>query len=95
MEVGGVVCVLRIRSEVLGLPAMSAHTFKASTQEAELQKPRGKVSTFRELPRTVELDGLGLCFNFSRWCCLRAKFYSLNGTSATESVVLRSGSLYQ
>lgn len=41
---------------------------------------------------TVNFEGLGLCFGFSRWCCLHAEFefYSPSGTSTMESVVLRS-----
>ena len=42
----------------------------------------------------MDFDGLGLCFSFGRWCCLHAEFYSLNGTSIIESVVLRSGVRY-
>ena len=38
----------------------------------------------------MDFDELGLCFSFGRWCCLHAEFYSLNGTSTMESVVLRS-----
>ena len=38
--------------------------------------------TFRNFPRTMGLDGLGLCFH--------VEFYSLNGPSIMESVILRS-----
>lgn len=44
-------------------------------------------------PRTVAFDGLGLCFSVGGCCCPRAEFYSLNGTSTMESVVLRSWGL--
>ena len=30
----------------------------------ELQKPKSKVSTFRDLPRNMDFDGLGLWFSF-------------------------------
>ena len=42
----------------------------------------------------MDFDELGLCFHFSRQCCLLAEFYSLNGTSIMESAVLRSGAYY-
>jgi hypothetical protein len=54
---------------------------------------KSKVSTFRDFLRTMDFDGLGLCFHFGRWCCQSAEFYSLNGTSIMESLVLRSGAL--
>lgn len=66
-----------------------------SQPEAELQKPKGKVSTFRDFPRTVDFDRIGLCSPFGRWCCLHAGFRGLNGTSTTWAVVLRSGGLLQ
>ena len=43
----------------------------------------------------MDFDGLGLCSHFGRWCCLRAEFYSLKGTSIIERGVLRSGVLLQ
>lgn len=55
-----------------------------------LQKPESKVSACRDFPGTMEFAGLGLCFGLGRWCCLCAEFYSLNGTSIVELVVLRS-----
>ena len=36
----------------------------------------------------MDFDGLGLCFSFDRWCCLQVEFYSQNGTSIMELVVL-------
>ena len=39
--------------------------------------------------------GLGLCFDFGRWCCLCAEFYGLNGTSTMQLIVLRSVGLSQ
>ena len=56
----------------------------------ELQKPKSKVNMFRDFPGTMGFDGLGLCFSF-----VRLLFYSLNGTSIMESIVLRSGALLQ
>ena len=41
----------------------------------------------------MDFDGLGSGLNFDRWCCLCAEFYSLDGTSIMESVVLRSWAL--
>lgn len=55
----------------------------------ELQKPKA----FGDCPRAVDFDGLGLCFHFSKECCLHAEFYGLNVTSIMELVVLRSESL--
>lgn len=46
---------------------------------------------FRDFPRTMVFNGVGLCCSFGWWCCLCAGFYSLNGTSVMESVVLRYG----
>ena len=43
----------------------------------------------------MDFDGLGLCFSFGRWCCLQVEFYSQNGTSIMELVVLRSGGLFR
>lgn len=44
--------------------------------------------------RAMDFDGVSFCFHFSRWCCYgQAEFYSLNGTSIMESVVLRSRGL--
>ena len=40
----------------------------------------------------MHFDGLSLCFN-GKYCCLCAEFYSLNGTSIMESIVLRSEDL--
>ena len=41
-----------------------------------------------ELQKSMDLDGLVLCFSFGMWCCLHTEFYSL--ISIIESVVLRS-----
>jgi hypothetical protein len=38
----------------------------------------------------MDLDGLGLCSSFGRWCYVHAEFYSLNRTSIVQSVLLRS-----
>ena len=57
----------------------------------ELQKPKNKVSTFRDFLRSMDLDGIGPCFSVGGWCCPWAEFYSLNGIM--ESVVLKSGGL--
>lgn len=51
----------------------------------ELQKPKVKVITLRNVPRTMEFDGLGLCFYFGRCCCLCAGLQGLNGTSIMAS----------
>lgn len=55
-------------------------------ETAELQKSKNKVSTFSDLPRTMDLDGLGLCFCFGRCCCLLAGFQVLDGTSFYHGV---------
>jgi hypothetical protein len=66
---------------------------KYSSSEAGLQKPKDQVSIFKDFPRTMDFDGLGLCFHFG-WCnCLCAEFYGLNSTPIMEWVVLRSGGL--
>lgn len=59
-----------------------------------------KQKHIRDFPRTVDFDGLGLCFHFGWWCCLCAdlvvsELYDLKGTSIIESGVLRSGALLQ
>lgn len=56
-----------------------------------------KVSTFKDLPITMDFDGLGICFHFGRWCHLYlcAEFNGLNGTSIMETIVTRSGHLSQ
>lgn len=56
----------------------------------ELQKHKSKVSSFRDFPRTVGFDGLGLCSRLSGCCCLCAGLQGLNGVSIMVSVVLRS-----
>lgn len=61
----------------------------------QLQKLKSKVSTFRDLPLTIDFDGLDLCFSFARRCCLCAEFYSLNVTSIIELVGLGSEALLQ
>lgn len=40
---------------------------------------KSKVSIFRDFPRTMDFDGLGLCSSFGRCCCLCAGFQGLNG----------------
>jgi hypothetical protein len=59
--------------------------------EVELQKPKRKVITFRDIPRTMDFEGLGLCFHLGMWCCPRAEFYRLSSISIKELVLLRSG----
>jgi hypothetical protein len=43
----------------------------------------------------MDFDGLGLCFYFGRWCCVKAEFYGLSGTSTVVSIVTRSRGLLQ
>jgi hypothetical protein len=45
------------------------------------------ISTYRDFPRTINFDELGLCFCFGRLCSLCAEFYGLNDTFIIESVV--------
>ena len=45
-----------------------------------------KVNTFKDFPRTMNLDGLGLCSHFGRCCCLCAGFQDLNGSSIMAPV---------
>ena len=59
----------------------------------ELQKPKGKVSTFRDFPRTIDFDGSGLCFHLGRYYCPCGRVLWPNGTSIMESVMLRSAGL--
>jgi hypothetical protein len=56
-------------------------------QKWNYRSQKAKLVRFETFP---ELYGLGLCFSFGRWGCLLPEFYSLNGTSIMESVVLRS-----
>lgn len=63
------------------------------SQKQNYGSPKGKVSTFKDFHRTMDFDGLGLCFHFWQVFCLRAEFYNLNGNPIMESVVLRSGCL--
>jgi hypothetical protein len=65
---------------------------ETSQTEAELQKPKIKVSRFRDFPTTICLDGLGLCFYLGRWCCVLS-FMARMVTSIMPSVVLRSRGL--
>lgn len=58
----------------------------------EPQKPKSKVSPFRDI-LNIRYFGLGLCFHFGRWYCLHAEFYGINGTLIIDSVVLKSGGL--
>lgn len=55
---------------------------------SRLQKPKIKVSTFREFPLTMDFDGLSLCSYFGSCCCLCARFQVLSGTSIMVLVVL-------
>lgn len=50
----------------------------------EQENPKIKVSKFRDFPRTVDVDGLGLCSRIDRCCCLCAGFYFHHGISYTE-----------
>jgi hypothetical protein len=51
-----------------------------------------KISAFKDVPTTVDIDGLSLCF----WLLLHlyAEFYVLIGTYIMESVMLRLGTSY-
>lgn len=57
----------------------------------EPQKPKSKVSPFRDI-LNIRYFGLGLCFHFGMWYCLHAEFFfGINGTSIIDSVMLKSG----
>lgn len=60
---------------------------KHSYAEAELQKPKNKISTFSDFSRTMGFDGLGFGF------ILAGGAAYLLGTSIMATVVLGSGSL--
>lgn len=56
--------------------------------------PNIKFSISKDFTKTLDFDKSGLCFHCGRRYCLHAEFYSLNGTSIMESVVLRAGACY-
>ena len=78
-----------------GTAGTSHHEPGCNNRQFQKVEAKTKVSALRNFPRTVDLDGLCLCFHFGRWCCLHAEFHSPNGASIVESVLLRSGKLLQ
>lgn len=53
-----------------------------------------KVCTFRDFPRTTDVDGLRLCSPCGRWCHLCVGFLAINCAFIRASVVLLSGGLF-
>lgn len=58
-----------------------------------LQKPKSKVNTFGDFPRTIDLGGLDFNSRFGKCCFLCVP--ELNGTSMMVPIVLRPGGLLQ
>lgn len=62
-------------------PALTFLIQKEQLDKSRPIKPKSKGSIFRDFPRTMNLDGLGLCFSLGKCCFLCTVFQDRNGIS--------------